>query len=112
MRLAPFFEMGHVGWSKVLNRILIVSELAFMGGLLYMQHTEPFAGDWFYAVIVLGWYLGVSLLNFAIHKVNEIVIALWYGTTDPDEICSIVSRRSDLEKARDRIIDLERGLDE
>lgn len=94
MRIAPFYGIRGNGCARWLNRILVIMEIAIGAFLVYMQLNDPIGGkSWYLYVIIAMWYLGVSVLNGVLHKLNSVILAIFYGTTDPDEIIYRIKQR-------------------
>lgn len=94
MRIAPFYGIRGNGCARWLNRILVIVEIAFGVFLAVMQLKHPIVDSkWFMALLLGVWYLGVSVLNGVLHKLNSVFLAIFYGTTDPNEIVYKIKKR-------------------
>ena len=103
MRLAPFFGIRGTACARWLNRILVTAELLFCALIVYVQITDPILDKkWFLPLLIVIWYLGCSVLNAVLHKVNAVVLALYYGTDDPDEIVQIIRHKEERKGAKAR----------
>lgn len=94
MIVAPFFGIRWDGCARWLNRVLLASELVFAAMLITVQITDPIVdAKWFVYLLAAVLYLGASVINGMLHKLNCVVIALYYGSTDPHEIAMKIKAR-------------------
>lgn len=95
--LDPFYGVSETGdfAARMMNRLLILLEVAVAVALvLYQLSTEAF-GWWFWIALPLGMRLGVKILHNALRFLWNLLLVLAYGTTDIGGRSAKTSRRKE-----------------
>ena len=95
--LTPFYGLSKRGnaIAKVLNRILLIAELAAVGyGAWYHLACIVFNPFWIILYFIAAIFL-LSIINKILRSLWNLLLAIFYGTSDPDEIGRVIVSREE-----------------
>ena len=92
--LDPFYGVSESGVeiAKWLNRMLLVAELAALWQLAKFQIINHVFGNWVWFVGIPLFLSAMGFLNSLIRQLWNIILTIYFGTTDPHEIGKTVAK--------------------
>lgn len=95
--LDPFYGITRTQQfiARILNRIILLAEIAGFGLLIYIHVANPYFDDWIYAVAPVIFFLAVSIINIFLRKFWNIIMVIRFGTSDPDEIADSLRAKNE-----------------